>query len=160
MILGHIAQPNTYQYLPAVIRQCVTFLTETDMEALSVGRHDIDGDNIFVNVMEFTTQPADEKLAEAHKEYIDIQFLISGEEQIGFSLACANNPIAKEYDKEADFYLLEEVKTESQVVLLPKMFAIFLTEQPHKPGCIVSGAASVPIKKAVVKVHKSLLVAN
>lgn len=157
MILGHIEHSNTYTYLPLVIRQCLDFLIKTDMKALAVGRHDIDGDNIFVNVMEFETQPACEKLAEVHKEYIDIQFLISGQERIGFALACESNPIAKEYDKATDFYLLERVKEESEVIMLPGMFAIFLTGQPHKPGCNVAGSGAALIKKSVIKVHKSLL---
>ncbi|PKF50137.1 N-acetylneuraminate anomerase [Enterovibrio nigricans] len=156
MILGHITQPDTYSYLPDAFRRSLAFLAETDMVALSTGRHDIDGDNIYVNVMAFDTQPANEKLAEVHKEYIDIQFLISGEERIGFALANGNNPIAKEYDGESDFYLVESMEGECEVIMSPGMFAIFLTEQPHKPGCNVS--ASTPIKKAVVKVHKSLLV--
>lgn len=155
MILGHIEQPETYRYLPGNVQKCLAFFIQTDMQALPTGRHDIDGDNIFVNVMAFDTQPANEKLAEVHKEYIDIQFLISGEERIGFGLACENNPIAKEYDKESDSYLVEAIKGEAEVIMLPNMFAIFLTGQPHKPGCQVSHAS--PIKKAVIKMHKSLL---
>ncbi|KXF82224.1 N-acetylneuraminate anomerase [Enterovibrio coralii] len=156
MILGHITQPETYAYLPEAFRRSLAFLSETDMLTLPTGRHDIDGDNIYVNVMAFDTQPAKEKLAEVHKEYIDIQFLISGEERIGFALANENNPIAKDYDAESDFYLVESMVGETNVMMTPGTFAIFLPEQPHKPGCNVT--ASKPLKKAVVKVHKSLLV--
>ncbi|MDD1781501.1 YhcH/YjgK/YiaL family protein [Enterovibrio sp. ZSDZ35] len=155
MILGHITQPETYAHLPEAFRRSLAFLAETDMVALPTGRHDIDGDNIYVNVMAFDTQPANEKLAEVHKEYIDIQFLISGAERIGFALANDRNPIAKEYDAESDFYLVESMEGESEIIMSPDMFAIFLTEQPHKPGCNVTTSTS--IKKAVVKVHKSLL---
>lgn len=156
MILGHITQPETYAYLPEAFRRSLAFLKDTDMAALPTGRYDIDGDNIYVNVMAFDTQSANEKLAEVHKEYIDIQFLIRGEEYIGFALANENNPIAKEYDAESDFYLVESMMGEAGATMTPGAFAIFLPEQPHKPGCIVT--TSKQIKKAVVKVHKSLLV--
>lgn len=156
MILGHITQPETFAYLPEAFRRSLAFLAATDMVALPTGRHDIDGDNIYVNVMAFDTLPANEKLAEVHKEYIDIQFLISGEERIEFALANDNNPVAKEYDAESDFYLVESMVGETGVTMTPGTFAIFLTEQPHKPGCNVT--TSKPLKKAVVKMHKSLLV--
>ncbi len=155
MILGHIENPETFTYLPLALQKSVAFFKDNEMTSLAVGRYEIDGDNIYVNVMEFDTQPENEKLAEVHRDYIDVQFLISGEEKICFALPCETNPIAKEYDKESDAYLVEAMKGELSIIMKPKMFAIFLTEEPHKPGCIVSRSSS--IKKAVVKVKKELL---
>lgn len=155
MILGNITQAKTYAYLPSAIQRGLAFLATTDMSKLTVGRHDIDGDKIFVNVMEFETQKASEKYAEIHQEYIDIQFLISGQERIDFSLANSSNLVQKEYDEKEDYYLIKSMQDESTLIMQPNMFAIFLTGQPHKPGCFV--LAPKQIKKAVVKVHKSLL---
>lgn len=155
MIFGHIAQPDTYSYLPAAMQQAIAFLQQTDMQNLPVGRHDIEGDLLYVNVMQFDTQPADQKQAEVHKEFIDIQYLISGVERIGFGLAHCTNPIAKDYDPHSDYYLVESVVDESEVILSPGMFAVFLPEQPHKPGCSI--AQPTTLKKAVIKMHKSLL---
>lgn len=155
MIYGHIEHPKTNQYLPSVIQQCLAYLNETDLEALPTGKHIIDGERIFANVMEFETGEANSKQAEVHKEYIDVQCLIRGEECIQYSLENAINPVSKSYDEENDFYLVESMEQRNEVIMQPKMFAIFFPEEPHKPGCLIT--ESVPIKKVVIKVHRSLL---
>lgn len=158
MILGHIEQPESYTFLPRAIKKSLDYLRATDLQALELGRHEIDGNDIFANVMAFDTVDANEKLAEVHKEYIDIQYLISGTERIGFGLPSAANQVAKEYDQADDYYLVEGMECESEVNLGPDMFAIFFPEEPHKPGCRCQSRSS--IKKVVVKVHKSLLAAS
>lgn len=154
MIVGHIDQRETFSYLPAAVQRSLAFLSATNLDELPVGRHDIDGDKIFVNVMEFETSCADSKLHEVHREYIDIQFLITGKERIGFAVASANHRVETPYDPVNDYWLAAPLATESEVVMEPGMFAIFLPDQPHKPGCAVG--ASLAIKKAVVKAHRSL----
>ncbi|WP_332705661.1 N-acetylneuraminate anomerase [Plesiomonas shigelloides] len=155
MIFGHIQQPHTYAYLPAALKQAIHYLQQTDMQSLPVGRHDIEGDLLYVNVMAFDTQPAEQKQAEVHQEYIDIQYLITGAERIGFGLENIDNPVAKAYDADNDYYLVASVRDESEVLLEPGMFAVFFPEQPHKPGCCIGQPAA--LKKAVIKMHKSLL---
>ena len=81
MIFGHISQPDKC-VIPASILTALEFLTSRDLDNLETGRHDINGDLMFVNVMSFDTVHEDEKLAEVHKEYIDLQVLIHGEEKI------------------------------------------------------------------------------
>lgn len=154
MIYGHIEHQATNQYLPPVIQQCLMYLNETDLARLTTGKHIIDGERIFANVMEFDTGFSNDKQAEVHKEYIDVQCLIHGEERIQYSLENEVNPIAKAYDEENDFYLVESMHQCNEVIMHPKMFAIFFPEEPHKPGCLVE--QSMPIKKIVIKVHRSL----
>ncbi|MBY5943701.1 N-acetylneuraminate anomerase [Photobacterium rosenbergii] len=154
MIVGHIDQRETFSYLPAAVHRSLAFLSGTNLETLPVGRHDIDGDKIFVNVMAFETSSAESKLHEVHRDYLDIQFLVAGSERIGFAVASEAHTVEKPYDSENDFWLAGAVEGESEVLLEPGMFAIFLPGQPHKPGCTV--AAPQLIKKAVVKVHRSL----
>lgn len=156
MIFGHINQPLTYAYLPPILKQAISYFQQTDMYNLPVGRHDLNEDLLYINVMEFDSQLAEEKQAEVHQEYIDIQFLVSGRERIGFGLENSTNQISKEYDSLNDYYLVASIADESEVILSPGMFAIFFPEQPHKPGCCME--KPIPLKKAVIKMHKSLLV--
>lgn len=155
MILGRIDQPETYTYLPAPFQRSLTFLSEMDLATVATGRYEIDGDKLFVIVMDMETAPVSEKLPEAHQEYIDIQLLISGEERIGVALRHDENPIAKAYDAERDICFFSSVDGEHDFILTPGKFAVFFTGQPHRPGCCVD--APMSIKKAVVKIHKSLL---
>ena len=155
MIFGHIEDKQLYPLLPKAIQVAIDFLTQTDLQALSLGRHEIDGANMFANVMAFETGNAKDKQAEVHKQYIDVQCLISGEEKIEFSLSNKNNAIATEYDSDNDFYLVSELQQSSELILNPGMFVLFYPEQPHKPGCFIDRCQ--PLKKIVIKVHKKLL---
>lgn len=154
MIFGQLTQAETHYLLPSVFQDVINYLNGIDLADLPLGRHEIDDDRIYMNVMSFETSQAEEKQAEVHKEYIDMQILIAGNEKIMFGLP-NNHAIATEYDKENDFYLVEAINTESALVLAPNMFAIFFPEEPHKPGCIVN--TSEKIHKAVVKIHRSLI---
>ncbi|MFB2871356.1 N-acetylneuraminate anomerase [Aeromonas jandaei] len=156
MILGNIHQPQTYSYLSPILKQAISYLKQTDMYNLPVGRYELEKELLYVNVMEFDTNFSEQKQAEVHREYIDIQFLISGQERIFLGLENTTNPVFKEYDEINDYYLVSSISCESELLLSPGMFAIFFPEQPHKPRCCIETPMS--LKKAVMKMHKSLLV--
>ena len=65
------------------LSRAMEWLGQTDMAALTPGRHDIDGDEIYANVMEVTTCAPAEKQFEAHHAYLDVHYVIEGEELIG-----------------------------------------------------------------------------
>ena len=120
------------------------------------GSYPLQGDAIFMNVMQFSTQPAEQKKAELHAQYIDIQLLLAGEERIlygapGSALQC------DEWHVEDDYQLCAVISGEQVVTLTAGMFAIFMPGEPHKPGCVVRAAQE--IKKVVIKVSASLLTA-
>ncbi|MCG9641521.1 YhcH/YjgK/YiaL family protein [Vibrio sp. Isolate34] len=155
MIYGHIQHHNINQYLPKPILRCLDYLQTVDLMELEVGQHAIDGDDIFANVMEFNTIPAESKQAEVHQDYLDIQCLIYGEERIQFCNESPKNLPASGYDAENDFYLVSNMTDTSEVVLQPGMFAVFFPGEPHKPGCEI--VQPEKLKKVVVKLHKRLL---
>lgn len=60
MIFGHIAQPNPCR-LPAAIEKALDFLRTTDFNALDPGVVEIDGKNIYAQIIDLTTREAVEK---------------------------------------------------------------------------------------------------
>ena len=52
---------------------------------LENGKYEIDGEDIFVSVQDYNTKPESEGKFEAHKQYADIQFIIKGEEKLGYT---------------------------------------------------------------------------
>lgn len=54
MIFGHIAQPNPC-HLPAAIEKALHFLRTTDFRTLEPGVVEIDGKNIFAQIIDMTT---------------------------------------------------------------------------------------------------------
>ncbi|GDX07583.1 N-acetylneuraminate anomerase [Buttiauxella sp. A111] len=154
MILGRISELTTQTgiapQLLAIIKQALSLHPET----LSPGRHEIDGDDIFMNVMAFDTAEPQSKRYEQHREYLDVQVLLNGQERIDFGPL--GSAIAPDIYHEDDDYLLCDAVSPCQTLhLQPGMFAIFLPGEPHKPGCISETAQT--ISKAVIKVHYSCL---
>lgn len=74
MIFGHIAQPNPC-HLPAAIERALDFLRTTDFRKLEPGVVEIDGKNIFAQIIDLTTRDVAENRPEVHRRYLDIQFL-------------------------------------------------------------------------------------
>ena len=59
------------------------FLKDHDLVKLAKGKYPIDGDNVFASVTEDSTKNLEKTNWESHRKYIDIQYVINGEELIG-----------------------------------------------------------------------------
>ncbi|MEW9700380.1 YhcH/YjgK/YiaL family protein [Paenibacillus sp. SI8] len=118
------------------------------------GRFEINGDKMYASIMEFDAKSKDDLLAEKHEQYIDVHYLIEGEEHIGWSSLREDDKLAKAYDSEQDYALYEPSSDEMLLPMKPGMFAVFFPNDVHRPGM---GQPSTKIKKAVVKVHVGLL---
>ncbi|WP_118868067.1 N-acetylneuraminate anomerase [Haemophilus haemolyticus] len=155
MIISSLTSPNFKVGLPKVIAEVCDYLNTLDLNALENGRHDID-DQIYMNVMEPETAEPSSKKAELHHEYLDVQVLIRGTENIEVG---ANYPDLSKYESynEADDYqLCADIDDKFTVTMKPKMFAVFYPYEPHKPCCVVNGKTE-KIKKLVVKVPVKLI---
>lgn len=148
MILDSIHHRDIYTRLGPLFRKAFDFLSETDFNKLSLGKHIIAGDDLFVIIMEYNSKDASECLMESHKKYIDIQYIVDGEELIGITTLNGHTPTVP-YDemKDAVFY---NPQHDSLVKLEKGQFAIFFPHDLHMP-CIKSGKSS-RVKKAVFKV--------
>ena len=87
MILDSIKNAELYYSLNPRFKAAFDFLAQCNPKTISVGRHDIIGDEVFVNVMEVDLKPRYEALLEVHDKYIDIQVIIGGatKEEFGWS---------------------------------------------------------------------------
>lgn len=153
MIIGDIHHPECAGLSP-VLLEAVRLAVKAQPQQCEPGRYDLQGDDIYMNVMRFATQPAESKKAELHKKFIDIQILLEGEETIHYGVVDSARE-CETWHHEEDYRLCSTIADQQQVVLKPGMLAIFLPGEPHKPG--VQGAESVEIKKAVIKVNHALL---
>lgn len=152
MIFGEVKSLATAG-LPDVLREALMLaLAENPLEK-APGSYALRGDDILMNVMQFSTQTPGSKKAELHQRYIDIQLLLVGEERIQFGAAGSACECEAEHPEE-DYQLCREIAGQQVVTLTPGMFAVFMPGEPHKPGCVVNAAAE--IKKVVVKVRAAL----
>ncbi|MDF2634451.1 MAG: hypothetical protein K0R78_1325 [Pelosinus sp.] len=137
------------------LQKGLLYLKNTDLATLSVGRHDIDGDTIFALVSEYVTEPKKDRRPEAHKKYIDIQYLASGEEMIGCSLLAPEYEVLQDELELKDLIFYKEVQQEVDMLLKPGVYAVLFPNDVHRPCCMLGSAAKV--KKVVVKIAISAL---
>ena len=146
MILDTIDNYHLYQSINERIAKGFDFLRNTDLDAIPSGKHDIDGDTIFVLVQEYQTKPLAECKLESHKKYIDIQYVIRGEEFMG--ITTKNNQKILEVNEDKDYTFYEG--STSLVRVSKGMFTIFFPDDLHQP-CVQTEFAS-EVNKVVIKV--------
>jgi hypothetical protein len=61
------------------------FLKTFDLKKFDTGKYELEGKNLYVIVDEHTTRNEEDSCFEAHRRYIDIQYIVEGEENIGIS---------------------------------------------------------------------------
>ncbi|MDY0083199.1 MAG: YhcH/YjgK/YiaL family protein [Ignavibacteriaceae bacterium] len=147
MIIDKLSNSNLYSGFGKRINDALAYLIKTDFSKLKSGKYEIDADNIFALVSEYKTKDETEGKPEAHKKYIDVQFVAKGSELIGY-VPLENQKIISEYNEQNDIIFFEGEK--SFIKIDEGMFAIFFPNDIHMPGIKFKEKAFV--KKVVVKV--------
>jgi YhcH/YjgK/YiaL family protein len=106
-------------------------------------------DDIFVIKQAYKTKNREDCFFESHKKYIDIQYMVKGDEIMDVASIedlTALNP----YDEERDFIKYSSKNGFSSLLIKEKELAIFYPEDAHQP-CIKFDESKL-IYKAVVKI--------
>lgn len=151
MILDTFSNAERYEALHGGFKKAFDFIRKSELESLEPGRYEIDGDSVFALIQEYSTIPAEEKQFEAHRNYIDIQYMISGSEMMGYTPS-SNLQTVKPYDSDNDAELYACTRA-TECELAPGAFAVFFPEDPHMPGCNLRDRGSEKIKKLVLKIR-------
>lgn len=146
-----LAQPGQY---PAVISRALALLATLDLAALPAGRHPLEGDVMFLLIQEPLTGEFESKRPEAHVQHADIQLLLAGEEVYGVALAEAGLQVLEDLRDRHDIAFFGAPQREARITLRPGEFLVFWPGELHRPCCAAGSPA--PIRKAVVKIHRSL----
>ncbi len=152
MIFDNLDNAHRYFSLSDNIKKGFEFLINSDLVNMPDGRHIIQGDEIYANVETLTTKPAKEAKWEVHRKYIDIQYVISGKEKMGYGLLNNFNKTVIPYDENKDIAFLEGEKF-NFVNVDKGNFVIFFNTDVHAP--MLSVENNQQIKKVIVKI-KSL----
>ncbi len=145
MILDHLSRVEKYFHVHSSFKHAFDYLKQTDLRSLSEGRHDIEGDDIYIIIANDTAGDERRKL-ETHRKYIDIQLPIEGYFPLEWRDVDSCRNISSEYDKENDVRLYNDPPLFT-VQLVSNMFAVLFPEDAHAAQHPIS-----PVKKAVVKV--------
>ncbi len=154
MITGNIHHLGLVPYLPATLRDAIEYVKQHITAETPLGKHDIQGNQIFVLISNDSTDSLEKRRAEYHAKYLDIQIVLQGEEGMTFSNLPAGKPdIDALADKDIAF--LAAGAQEKQFVMQAGDFVVYYPGEVHKPLCAVGAPAHV--RKAVVKIDVALV---
>lgn len=146
MILDVLDNAHAYEGLNPRFKAAFAFLRRADLAELPEGRNEVDAEDIYAMVAIGPGRTPEEGLLETHDHYIDIQYVISGEDSIGWKARTNLGPATERSDPrtDVDFYEDEPV---AWTTVKPGMFGIYFPEDAHMP-MISSGH----LHKVIVKV--------
>jgi biofilm protein TabA len=146
MILDHVQNGERYGLLHPGFPAAFEFLKRKDLADLSAGRHPIDGERLYALVVQQDGRGREKARLEIHRRYIDIQFTVTGADDIGWKPVVQCTNYGQEYNDEKDVAFFTDLP-EVWVTTLPGSCGIFFPEDAHAP---LGGTG--PIHKIVVKV--------
>ncbi|WP_167619351.1 YhcH/YjgK/YiaL family protein [Maribellus sediminis] len=137
-----------YEKYPDRWNSVFKFLKETDLRSLEIGRIDLN-ENVYAAVSEYETKNHPDALFESHREYVDLQYVISGEELIGLTND-QSIPVSVPYSEEKDitFYSYDGGKL---MPADPTRYFIFFPDDIHRP-CLKVGDQKM-VRKIVLKIR-------
>lgn len=152
MIVDTLTNRHLYTSLSPRLAKALAHLAETDFSKLEVGNYPIEGKDIFVIINDYETKPKETEPFEVHRQYIDVQYVVSGEEEFGY-LPLANQTPSKPYFDKHDYAEFDFQSNQDDAAFIPLkagMFALFFPGDIHMPG---TSATPQKVRKVVIKVR-------
>jgi biofilm protein TabA len=146
MIFDVLANADRYAGLHPLFERAFAYLRETDFSTMALGRHMLEGDSLFAIVQEAEGRSRAEAQLECHRKYIDIQFVLSGPDEMGWGPLGECREPALEYSDKRDIAFFHDAPA-AWVAVPPGAFCVFFPEDAHAP-LVGTG----PIRKIVMKV--------
>ncbi len=141
-----------YQQVPGLprLRQALDYIQNARGLDLPDGRYEIDGSMLYALVQSYQTLPPDDQAKyEAHRNYIDVQYIVSGVEVMGWA-PLERMQVTKEYQPEKDIVLGTCQAARSTLTRVEAgEAAVFFPQDAHAPK--LTCAEPGQVKKIVVK---------
>ncbi|MCI1648577.1 MAG: YhcH/YjgK/YiaL family protein [Bacteroides sp.] len=146
MIVDKLENLEKYASLNPLFMGAIAFLKSNNLNAMEIGKTELSGKNLVVNVAQTTPKTKEQAKLETHKEFIDIQIPLSEAEVMGYTPAKDCTLIETPYSIEKDITFFKGM-AQDYITIKPGMFAIFFPQDGHAPGISPNG-----VKKVIVKV--------
>lgn len=148
MIISQLRHAPKYYGVHPRIQAAIEFLMREDLNR-APGAYEIDGKNIVALFQEYTTQATDVAPWETHDYHMDIQYLVAGEENIGYAKRV--NPVTTQpYNAKDDYDLIKTPDTVNYFTMKEDYFAVLFPEDSHQPRVLCGKA--MPVKKICIKI--------
>ncbi len=146
MIIDHINNMGTYAGVHPDLSKVLATLAGWDIPTMESGRYPVEGSNAYILVQRYTSRDLAVSKWESHRKFIDVQFVVQGEERMGYQ-HISNLEVSQQYDDTSDAALYI-----GQGVLIPApqgTVALFFPQDGHMPGVAVD--QGMPMLKVVAK---------
>ena len=150
MILDKIENANLYKHIHSKIDVALKYIQKTNFYELENGKYDVQGTEVYAIVKEYETQEVNNNTVselEAHKQFIDLHYIIKGGELMGVTTLAGQKPV-KLYDESEDYSLYKEPY--DLITVNQGMFTIFFPDDLHIPEIKLNNISKV--KKVIIKV--------
>jgi YhcH/YjgK/YiaL family protein len=149
MIYDLIGNAKQYSKGFKQLSKAIAFIKKID-PSVKDGRYDICGDEMYAIISSYQTTRDDESLFEAHRKYIDVQYMLKGEERIDVTQG-TDVRIKERYSAKKDVFFIHTPKCYSSIILSSGNFALFYPQDYHRPGKLIS--TSKKVRKVVIKIR-------
>ena len=146
MICDSLKNCATYEAMHPAFKQAFAYLKTITPDNLPTDRVELDGDKLFAFSSSYETQPAEQRKIETHRNYLDVQYVVSGTEAMGY-IPMEGLAVSEPYRPDVEFY------NTSEDILIPApagTFMIFFPQDAHRPGCTWKEPSQV--SKVIVKI--------
>lgn len=149
MIIKTLDFADVYKPLSPLIAPALEYLRQPNLARVKDGRYELKGEDLYAMVQSYDTAPAATKKWEAHRRYVDIQFVVSGEELMGYAPRAGLRE-TQPHDDGKDVAFLDVPAGKASFLRLPTgSLCILGPEDVHLPGVQIDKPA--PVKKVVLK---------
>ncbi len=146
MIIDKLENADWYYDCVPGFEQFMEFFNNNDLEELPACKLYLDGQDLYVNIVDFKGKDEDKCRMEAHKDYLDIQIPLGDDEMMGWKSQVDCEKVIQDYDEGKDVEFYGDKATVKFVV--PKgHFAVFFPSDAHQPGI----APGKEYRKLIVK---------
>lgn len=146
MILANLSDSARYECMHPLFKQAFDYIKSNDLGKVPAGRIELDGDKLFINVVDTELIPVQRAKLEAHRKYIDIHIPLTQAELIGCAHISEVGESEAPFDEEGDFALYNYPRS-MWTIVKPGDFLIVYPEDTHAP-LVGKG----PQRKLIVKV--------
>ena len=150
MIIDTLENSEKYYLVHKNLQKAFDAIKNTLDKDMPVGKYEIDGKDLFISVQEYDTKLEENARFEAHRKYIDIQYIVSGEEVVEVT-DLSKTSVKTAYNEEKDVEFYSATARVWRGSLTAGEYGIFFPNDVHRPAIAVDGAPA-PVKKILVKI--------
>ena len=146
MIIDKIENADLYYDSVPGLERFIQFYNDNDLEQFPACKVRLDGDDLFINIIDLKGKDEKELPMEAHRDYIDIQVPMTDSETMGWKPQVDCQQELEEYDEGKDMELYRD-KSQLLFDVPVGYFVVFFPSDGHRPG-IAPGRS---LRKLIVK---------